>query len=54
MISETDGGDNLELRGGFGHAAAPDHGEEHEEIAQPQPPADLTLPLNDSRHKEFA
>src|ERR1700730_3990501 len=48
------GGRYAELGAGLGHAAVLHHGEEDEQITQPQSAADLVFPLNQSRHKEFA
>ena len=37
---------NSELRRGFGHAAALGHGGEHVQVPQPQPAADLAVPVD--------
>ena len=53
MTSEIGWSGDAELDAGFGHAAAFDHREEDEQVAQPDAAADLLLPLDGSRHKEF-
>src|SRR5215472_5734177 len=42
---------DAKLRGGLRHAASLGHRVEHMQIAQPEPPADLILPIRPSSHR---